>query len=336
MCGWQERRCDRYEGGPPNDRPHLPLPRRFCEPVSSAPLTGRRPTVAAGDIDILCLIAFLGSVQANRKNEIMNPVVEALALLTPFDVDKKKVRIGPKTDGGYILLDDLSPEQTVISYGISTEYKFEEEMAKRGHNVYMFDHTIPSIDAISEKMKFYPEGVAGVSDPVNSLYSIEDHLAKCNIHGNNLILKMDVEGAELDAIGMASPAVLQRFDQIALEIHGLSNLNDDVFREKVCVMLRRINNLFTLFHVHANNYDGSDVLYIVSGIPVSNILELSYTKTINIHSTTSRTLYPTALDFPNVRGKDKLLWFYPFLPTNLSFDDFAICEERIDLIHKLS
>ena len=96
-------------------------------------------------------------------------------------------------------------------------------------------------------------------------------------------------------------------------------------------MLRRINNLFTLFHVHANNYDGSDLLYIVSGIPVSNILELSYAKTINIHSSTSQTIYPTALDFPNVRGKDKLLWFYPFLPTNLSFNDFANCEKNASI-----
>jgi hypothetical protein len=265
----------------------------------------------------------------------MNSVLEALALLTPFDVDKKKIRIGPEMDGGYVLLDRFSPTQGVLSYGIGTEYTFDEEMARRGHEIYMFDHTIQSINATTEKMKFYSEGVTGVSDPANKLYSIEDHLCKYNIDGDSLILKMDVEGAEFDAIGMASDEILKIFDQIVLEIHGLINLNDREFNEKFCKMFRKINKQFTLFHVHANNCDGQDAIYIVSGIPVSNMLELSYARTSGLQRSSSRTLYPTAFDFPNVPHKDKLLWFYPFLPTVLSFEDFAICEERVALVHKL-
>src|ERR1700730_3276432 len=97
------------------------------------------------------------SVKGNR----MNPVIEALSLLTPYDIDKAKVRIGQKADGGYILADCISNAQVVLSYGIATEYSFDIELAKRGHDVYMFDHTIEGIQAKNKKLHFFCDGVAG-------------------------------------------------------------------------------------------------------------------------------------------------------------------------------
>jgi hypothetical protein len=266
----------------------------------------------------------------------MNPVVYALALLTPFDIDKPKARIGPETDGGYIFVDNIMPDQTVISYGISTEYRFEEEMARRGHKVYMFDHTIDSIRAAHETMKFYREGVSGISRPQNNLYSIEDHLRRHNVRGDRLLLKMDVEGAEIDAIGMASEVCLARFEQITLEIHGLVNLNREGYRTRFVAMFTKLNKLFTLFHVHANNHDGPDAIHAISGCPVSDLLELSYVRTESVRRYPSRTLYPTPLDFPNVSRTDKLLWFYPFLPTHLKLEQYATCEQHVAKFNRLS
>jgi hypothetical protein len=262
----------------------------------------------------------------------MNPVVEALTMLTPFEIDIQKRRFGPPHDGGYIFANNISPVQSILSYGISTEYTFDREMAEAGHRVYMFDHTIHGINRTHENMIWIREGVAGISDSASGLYSIQDHLIRHDIRGDRLILKMDVESAEFDAIGMAPPEVLGRFEQIALEVHGLDALEDQVRRAKIVTMLRALNKDFTLFHVHANNFDGPNGLAIVSGMPVSSMMELSYIKTSVVQRSPNRTLYPTALDYPNVRQKDKLLWFYPFLPTNLTFTDFVLCENRIELL----
>jgi hypothetical protein len=256
----------------------------------------------------------------------MNPVVEALALLTPFDIDKPKIRLGPPADGGYVFVEDISPDQAIVSYGISTEYSFDAEMADKGHDVYMFDHTIPGIDATSKRMHFFREGVAGSSDPAASLYTIEDHLARHAIPGDRLILKMDVEGAEFAALSAVPDRVLERFEQIVLEVHGLHRMADFAYRETFCTVFRKLNRLFTLFHVHANNFDGPNGLHIVSGLPVSSLLELSYVRTNTVKPSPSRTLYPTPLDYPNVGHKDKLLWFYPFLPTSIEPDGFSTSE----------
>jgi hypothetical protein len=264
----------------------------------------------------------------------MNPVVQALALLTPYDIDRPKIRRGPATDGGYVFVDDISPDQAIVSYGISTEYSFDAEMAERGHDVYMFDHTIAGIHGTSNRMYFFREGVAGVTDPSASLYTIEDHLTRHRIAGDRLILKMDVEGAEFAALNALPECVLERFEQIVLEVHGLHQMEDFTYREKFCAVFRKLNRLFTLFHVHANNFDGPNGLHIVSGLPVSNLLELSYVRTGRVKSFPSRTLYPTSFDYPNVPKKDKLLWFFPFLPTSVGLESFAACEELVDLRHR--
>jgi hypothetical protein len=257
----------------------------------------------------------------------MNTVAEAFALLTPHDIDKPKVRLGPPADGGYIFVDDISPDQAIVSYGISTEYRFDAEMAAKGHDVYMFDHTVAGITATSDRMRFFREGVAGLTDPAARLYTIEDHLARHAIAGDRLILKMDVEGAEFAALGAAPESVLERFEQIAIEVHGLHRMEDVGYRATFCAVFQKLNRLFTLFHVHANNCDGPNGLRIVAGLPVSSLLELSYVRTSTVKPSPSRTLYPTSLDYPNVRKGEKLLWFFPFLPTCIAPEGFAQGEQ---------
>ncbi|MCJ2035339.1 FkbM family methyltransferase [Methylobacterium sp. J-068] len=263
----------------------------------------------------------------------MNAVVEALSLLTPFDMDRPKTRIGPHSDGGYVFVDSITSDQTVLSYGIGGEYRFDTLMAENGHDVYMFDHTITGVPLANARMHWFKEGVSGTSRPGDSLFSIEDHLRRHGITGDRMILKMDVEGAEFEALGLASPETLARFEQIVVEIHDLKNLSDPGYRAAFGTMMRNLNRHFTLFHVHANNCDGPNRFHVVDGVPVSNLLELSFVKTSTVVPSPSRTLYPTVHDHPNIPQKDKLLWFFPFLPTTAPTADFLACADRIDLVY---
>jgi FkbM family methyltransferase len=264
----------------------------------------------------------------------MNSVFEALSLLTPYDIDKPKRRIGPRGDGGYVFVDDITTDQTILSYGIGLEYRFDAEMAALGHQVYMFDHTIDGIDATHPNMRWFKEGV-GHTHPEARLYSIGDHLQRLSIRGDRLILKIDVEGAEFDAFAGLDDATLARFEQIVMEVHWLAHLEDPGYREAFVRMFKTLNRQFTLFHVHANNFDGPNGLAISGGLPVSNLLELSYVRTASVQRRPNRTLYPTALDFPNTGQKDKLLWFYPFLPTGADLQDFRLCEQRVDYVERM-
>lgn len=60
-------------------------------------------------------------------------------------IGKKKILLGIKKDGCYVLLDDLQNIKIAYSFGISYKIQFDEELAKRGIDVYMYDHTIKSL-----------------------------------------------------------------------------------------------------------------------------------------------------------------------------------------------
>jgi FkbM family methyltransferase len=272
---------------------------------------------------------------AGRRSYEVEPelsIIEALALLTPYDVNLKKERLGPPKDGGYIFLAELFNKRPVFSYGINGEYQFDVEMAKRGHKIYMFDHTIDGISNPDndENLKWICEGVAGAYDPTGPLNTIDYHLNTYAENEHDLILKMDIEGHEYECFDALPELSLRRFQQMSFEIHNLHSLNDIGFRKRFVRVLKKINRHFTLFHVHANNFDGADTYTFMSGIPVSNLLELSYVRSDLVIRSASKTIYPTSLDCPNVHPHDKKLWFFPFLPTTAGSAEFVTEERRLN------
>ena len=79
-----------------------------------------------------------------KKNQIIyqnnNNIYNLLISMDVFGC--KKIRIGRKADGGYILLDDLKNIKIAYSFGISREISFDKELAKKNIDVFMYDHSI--------------------------------------------------------------------------------------------------------------------------------------------------------------------------------------------------
>jgi hypothetical protein len=241
-------------------------------------------------------------------------VFDALGLLTPYDVSTfSKRRIGSACDGGYVLLDDFEHVSAIYSVGIGTEISFDEEFADMGKHVFMFDHTIDKPPRTHDNFHFFKQGIAAITDPSRAVYTIEHQIRSLGHEGgSDLLLKIDVEGAEFDVFPTMSLDTLRHFRQIALEIHDLFKLSEPNYRSRFVAALSNINNLFTLFHVHANNWAG---IGFVEGFLIADILELSFVRSDLVVRTPNKTIYPTAYDFPNQSPRpDYLLWFYPFFP----------------------
>lgn len=245
----------------------------------------------------------------------MSTVFEILAKLTPWDVDRPKVRIGRQRDGGYVLLEPLLPHQAMLSFGIGRDVSFELAMAERGHRVFLFDHTVAAPPASHDRFVFFREGISASAEGEGPLLPLARHMDRPGLSGADLILKMDVEGHEWDALACADAGLLERFQQITLEVHRLKHLSLPGFRKKAGSVLDKLNEQFTLFHVHANNACG---VSLADGFVVPELLELSYVKTASVARRPSSTCYPTEIDFPNVlAARDINLWFFPFLPASV-------------------
>src|SRR3954468_6752751 len=128
-------------------------------------------------------------------------VYEILRLLTPYDIDLGKIRVGNRLgDGGYVIADCLRPGQPVLSFGIGDDVSYDLQLAERGHPVFQFDHTVGGPPCAHPGFHFHRLGVAGHSDPKAGLYTIRKSLAAVlKVHSAPAILKIDVEGAEWQA-----------------------------------------------------------------------------------------------------------------------------------------
>ena len=112
-------------------------------------------------------------------------------------VGHKKIRIGKKADGGYILLDDLKNIKIAYSFGISREISFDKELADKKIDVYMYDHTIKSLPFENSRFHWKKIGLSGIISNKTNLKTLPE-LLKENGHfkENDIILKIDIESHE--------------------------------------------------------------------------------------------------------------------------------------------
>jgi hypothetical protein len=239
-------------------------------------------------------------------------VIETLALLRPYDLpNETKVRIGAPGDGGYVLIDRLRPTQPVMSFGVGPSITFEEDLAARGHEVFLFDHTVDALPKNHARFRWRREGVEGESDPEHALFTLAQHCRHLPTTGDAPILKMDIEGSEWAVLARTPVGILARFEQIVLELHDLDKLNDADYNDRVRMALLQLAD-FTLCHVHVNNFGG---VAMVEGVPVPKSLEVTYLRSDLSVSVPSKTNYPTPIDTPNYHHwPDTPLWFFPFMP----------------------
>ena len=182
------------------------------------------------------------------------------------------VRTGCEHDGGYILLDDFHAGDIAYSFGISTDVSWDKDMAGRGYDVFMYDHTIDALPEENPRFHWEKHGIADGHTQDSRLKTL-DELIKANHHEDrhNMILKMDVEGAEWGFFEQVSSETLSQFSQMTFEVHEIIKHPNPEF---VLSALRKINQTHQLIHIHANNYSG---LYIAFGDKIfCNVLELSY------------------------------------------------------------
>ncbi len=136
-------------------------------------------------------------------------------------VDKNFVRVGRPNDGGYIMIDDFKGN-VAYSFGIADDVSWDLGMANRGYEVFMYDPTIDGLPQENERFHFFKEGIAGFEFPDKNLNTLENFIRR-NGHEDktDMILKMDVEGAEWSFLATVSSETLSKFDQMIFEFHDL-------------------------------------------------------------------------------------------------------------------
>ena len=228
---------------------------------------------------------------------------EAAQLLRPYATDAALIRVGDAGDGGYVMIEAFDAAGA-ISIGIGGNVSWDLEVARRGLPIGMFDPTIAALPATVPGGTFHRIGLGTPAQAAASGLALEPlaqllELANAPVNGD-LILKIDIEGAEWDAL--ADVDGFARYPQVVLELHDLARLNDEAPAANVLHLLRAIHATHLPVHVHANNEAG---LAAFGAYWLPEVLEVSYVRRDLAHGARPADAIDTHLDTPsNARFAD--------------------------------
>ena len=211
------------------------------------------------------------------------------------------VRLGKQNDGGYLMVENFCTTGGGIAYsfGISNDVSWDLDMVNRGYDIFQYDMTINQLPVENEHFHFFKEGIGGIKDVEKSLDTLENFI-KRNGHteNKNMILKMDVEGAEWDFLYTMPKNFLSCFNQMVFEFHNLIQPKNLFNMAVTLELLRKISDTHTLVHLHGNNFGSYLQIENVGTFP--DTLELTYLKTDDYLFEDDENIFlPIELDQPN-------------------------------------
>jgi hypothetical protein len=155
----------------------------------------------------------------------MNPASEVLGFLKPRPCPYGLVRIGGSGDGAYLLPNDLGGIKACFSPGVCNYKHFEDELALLyGVHSHMCDYSsdIAAFETpMIEGMQTFEKKWLDLAGAEHSI-SLEGWIKRRQPEDGDLLLQMDIEGAEYRNICSTPVASLSRFRIIVMELHGLN------------------------------------------------------------------------------------------------------------------
>jgi len=271
------------------------------------------------NLDTSCLQDVFHSFYDDSKKEQYKTLRENLKV---YGCKYKKIRSGNKHDGGYVYVDFFKNVKidALYAYGVGDNINFEIDFLNKHDpslKCYLYDHTV-ILQNLPGNIKFFKEGISWAK--YNDLNTIENQVVNNgHLHNKNLFMKMDIEGHEFQSIVTTPDHILENFTQIILEVHWLNTNKTATLFQKI-EFFKKMNKIFYLVHVHANNC--SKVFNCPDGINLPDVLELSFVRKDLIEPYTSVTSFPTELDTPNN-------WRFPdikfdFPPFDIKFKNIII------------
>lgn len=207
------------------------------------------------------------------------------------------IRIGGHQDGAYLIPDDLDGIKACFSPGVNNVKPFEDELSTRhGIACHLCDYTsdlealeTPLIESMQTFLKKWLDTDHG-QDSITLDEWVED---KSPASEDDLLLQMDIEGAEYRNLLTCKESTLNRFRIIVVELHDLDSANDpQEFEKELGPFLRRINKSHICVHAHPNNCCG-EVTILGTDLVVPRVIELTLLRRDRLeHGKPGRSFYP--------------------------------------------
>jgi hypothetical protein len=220
-------------------------------------------------------------------------------LFTPYKTQHELVRIGPNLDGGYLVPNDLDGLCAVFSPGVSDTLGFDLEMSNRVNACYLADASIEPPKGMPSNMTFVRKFL-GMENKDNTI-TLDRWVSAHTQPGDDLLLQIDIEGAEYDVLNTVSDEILNQFRIILVEFHHLDQVFDRAQFDKMSTTVRKLTDTHVLCHLHANNFSP---LYQFKGRDIPPLVEATYLRKDRVSGALTPAQVPQLLDQRNVTRFD--------------------------------
>ncbi len=236
-------------------------------------------------------------VDLARDYARQKPFLQLASLFSPEKVvGYDKVRVGSEIDGGYVMLDDFADTDLALSFGVDINADWDVDVAGHGIAVQQYDHSVPRSPTDHPKVSFFKQMITANGEEEDS-NSIPRILADARIRRDaSVLLKIDIESAEWDVFDACPSSDLARFSQILVEFHDFDRATDPYWLMRASRVMKKLKDLFGVYHVHANNWTP---MAVIGNVYFPGTLEVSFANKARYKFEQARELFPTRLDAPN-------------------------------------
>jgi hypothetical protein len=211
--------------------------------------------------------------------------------LHPVTTNIELIRFGQASDGGYLVPNDLEGIVACFSPGVDVKSSFEGDVAAKSIPCYLADASVDGPAVVHPLIHFEKKFLGVVEDETTITL---DKWVKANVPGNDdLLLQMDIEGAEWSVLPNVSDETLKRFRILVLELHGMERLLDPFAFDVISATMSRLLVHFHVVHLHPNNHIPP---HLGAGLTLPRDMEMTLLRRDRTPATGYATVFPHSLD----------------------------------------
>ena len=226
--------------------------------------------------------------------DVKELINEFLTKVRPVSQVKEFIRIGSDHDGGYLVPNDLEGIKYCYSPGVSNNSDFEDQLATYGIECFLADYSVDGPAKENPLFQFTKKFLGNKND--TKTIRLETWI-KENKSDDEMLLQMDIEGAEYQVILDTPSEILRKFRILVIEFHGFNKLAHTHSFDLISSTFYKLLKDFRVVHVHANNCCKA---VKVSGVEIPPVMEFTFLRKNRFLKSDNEIKLPHRLDQKNL------------------------------------
>lgn len=213
-------------------------------------------------------------LKSARHTELLVTQMELEDFLTsirPVNTEHELIRVGANGDGGYLVPNLLKDIDFAFSPGVANTATFEEALIAIDIACFLADYSVDFSPISGSQVDFEKKFIGRFDNEI--FMTMETWIRMKKVDSSNLLLQMDIEGAEWDVFDSMSRETLLKFRVLVIEFHSLHLLFFRLSFERIKKIFDLLLNDYYIVHYHPNNNDG---LQEYLGVKISPTAEITF------------------------------------------------------------